>query len=174
MRRLGPEDMLELGVLENIDSLTTIVQTEHVGPAMGGPAERAKLVAAAVASFDTSTPEGQKAVLELMKDKKKWTTMLSFINTITAAAVVEPNVFPVPDKSKGHAPRVDGMLYIDEVDLADRLSIMQEALAGMVGQVQAMEPFRSGSTEGVEHVSDGKDVQQPTIGSGGVAEVASR
>lgn len=163
MRRLTIDDMIELGLLDRIDSLTSIVATEHVGRVTGTPQQRAA-AAEALAKLDADSAEGRKALLDVMRDKSKWESLQEFINGIVVAAVVEPELKPEPPKD--HAPEW-GVLYPKDVDLADRMSIMQEAMLGMLPGIQAMEPFRQGSGQAVVDLPESLQVQHASLGSVG-------
>lgn len=147
MRRLTPDDLLEMGVMDQIDSMQAIV-AGHIARAGGQ--------ASSVADIDASTEDGRKLILDIMKDKTKWEALQGFMNTVVCAAVVEPQVFPEPPADQKRDPE---LLYIREVDLMDRIVVMTEAVQGMITGVKAMEPFRPGASQAVAGVPAGQDVR---------------
>lgn len=163
MKNLTMDDLMKIGILDRLDSLTSIVSAEHVTRVTGTPQQRAA-AAQALAELDTETAEGRQALLGIMKDKGKWEAMQSFINVVVKEAVVDPHVSPEPGP---HETKMDNVLYASDVDLLDRMAIMQRCMGGMMDGVKAMEPFRSGSGETVVNLPEGQDVRNAAVGASG-------
>lgn len=102
----------------------------------------------ALQSGGDSLPE--EDLKEVMQDPKALEQLFSMIDMVTCDAFVEPQVHPEPfieDKDENGAPtrtpaeRNDELLYVDEVDLDDKMFVFQ----WMVGGTSDLEPFRNQS-----------------------------
>lgn len=173
VRNVSIEELMELGILDDMDSLSGIVQTEHIDRVAGKT--KAQTLAESLAGLDASSPEGRAALLEIVKDKERWTKLIAFVNKVALRAVVEPAVYD-RDAADGvhavHMPTHDAVA-IQEVDLTDRLAIMTAALSAMRAGVQAVEPFREGRPGDVADVPDGPGLLDPTLYAAGGHEPAS-
>lgn len=76
---------------------------------------------------------------------------IQLVNLITSLALVEPRV--VDD------PHAEDEIAIDDLDLMDRQIIFNVAIAG----AEALRNFRKRQTADVDALSNGQDVQQPTV-----------
>lgn len=126
VRRPGPMDLVAAGLLDHYDSLSAMVKIEH---------------------FDRvdekgsgTTKEGEEAVLDQLKglaeNKDALKGMLSMLDQLVVIAVVAPKVALQPTDEE---ERIPGVLYADEVDLEDRLAILNFAMGG----TKQAEPFRT-------------------------------
>lgn len=162
MRKIGPDDLIELGVIDDFDSLTGIVQTEHIDRVAGRTAKPD--IAQTIAGLDPSTPEGQKAVLDIIKDKDRWEKLIRFVNMVVSRAVLDPPVYDREEAqenpAKHHAP--PDAVAVQDVDLADRMVIMSRALQQVQEGVLAAEPFRQGRQDDVADLPDGEGVRHET------------
>lgn len=77
----------------------------------------------------------EEVVKELETDPKLLVPMLQFVDQVVLECVREPKVHPVPDAGE---ERDDDLLYVDEVDLADKMAIF----AFVTGGVRDLEKFR--------------------------------
>jgi hypothetical protein len=74
--------------------------------------------------------------------------------------VMDPVITPIPtltvdaDGVLGEAARDPSLLYVDEVDLEDKMFILQYALGG----TRSLERFRREFADGVRPLSSGEDV----------------
>lgn len=96
-------------------------------------------------------PDFDKAFQEMMDDPTKLADVFSLADAVTVATVVEPRVLPVPPKGEDRDP---DLLYVDQVDLEDKLFILNYA----VGGTRDLERFREEQEESVELVSSGAGV----------------
>lgn len=165
-RALSMEDLLDLGVSDQLDSLAGIVQVEHIDRVAG---KKSQIAAAAqtMAGLDPSTTEGRAALLSLLKDKKRWDHLLEFVNKIVVRAVIEP---PVYDGRAAEQPvnvPTHDALNVHDVDLQDKLAIMNAALAKLQKGVVNAEPFRSERADDVADVRNVGEVRNTPIDAAG-------
>lgn len=148
MRKPGIQRLIENGVLESADTLSTLVNQKHVQRVKGkGPAINPA---------------------SLMKDAQSLINVMELVDKITAHMVVTPKVerAVVPDgdkvddngKPKMRALQDDerkpGVVYTDMIDMADRMFIFQYALGGTAD----LERFRSGLDEAMGSMASGESV----------------
>lgn len=88
--------------------------------------------------------------------------IVALADNVTVYCVVEPAVAPVP--AAGEA-RDEDTLYVDEVDMDDKMFIFQFA----VGGTKDLEQFRAAQASGVESLSAGKAVARPAKRTSGAA-----
>lgn len=148
VRSLGPEELIQAGLLDSMDSLTATVADLHIQRVTKGkPGKRMAEV------------RQEQAILELIKDRKKWEGLQAMLNGVLPIAVVEPEVRPAPTSEED---RVEGVLYADRVNLYDKITIFNAALGTELDKVRAMEPFRGGPEGPVADVGDEPDVPTAT------------
>lgn len=160
-RALSIEDLLELGISDELDSLAGIVQVDHI-ERVSGKRNKAAAAAQTMSALDPSTEEGRQALTALLGDKERWDKLIGFVNRITVRAVIEPPVYDsVEMLAKGQPVNVPthDALDVKDVDLQDKLVIMNRALAKLQSGVVAAEPFRPERTDDVADLRDGEDVQ---------------
>lgn len=91
-------------------------------------------------------------VAKLLKDPGGLTDLFTAVDAFVCAVALEPRVYPTPtDESL----RDDNMLYVDEVELDDKMFIFQRAVGGAA---ESAAPFRDESAPGVVGVRAGKAV----------------
>lgn len=91
--------------------------------------------------------DGELDMQAILADPEKMTDMMALIDSITVATVVEPRVSLTPVEG---TDRDDDKLYVDEIDMEDKLMIMGFALGG----VKDLEQFRKSTTDHVAIVAD--------------------
>jgi len=136
VRRPGIAGLVKAGVLDSLDALTGIVQTDHIERVKSGKGEISKEDIAALAG-----------------DKAKLLEALELADKVVEYVVVQPSVFraiardetgkPVLDEDGKESPlseadRMPGQVYTDMVDLMDKMFIFQF----VVGGVRDLETFR--------------------------------
>jgi hypothetical protein len=137
VRRPGVTGLIKAGILDSLDSLTGLVQSEHIERVAKG--EGAKI-----------TPED---ISNLASNKDKLAQALTLADKVAEYVVVQPSLLrPVVRDEKGN-PRLDdsgaeteladadrkpGQIYTDAVDLVDKMYIFQF----VVGGVSDLETFR--------------------------------
>jgi hypothetical protein len=126
MRKVGPEKLLESGILDKLTGLPGIA-AEVVDKAEGLPPK----------------PPSQSGV----PGKEEVRAVIQVMEVLIPLVVVEPQVYPVPvaDEHGTTEARVVGRIYTDSIELVDRIAILERAVQG----VKALEPFRAGSGQSV-------------------------
>jgi hypothetical protein len=150
-RRLGVQGLIKLGILDSMDTLTSLVAT--------GITEISGKITAADAAKMAGVAD-------------KMDEAMGLIDSIVIAAVVEPRVYPVPkgktDDKTGEVtpapPRDPELLYADDVDLDDKMFIMDWTIGGSADY----RAFRQSTEDFVGDVADGPgvpDATEPAAGS---------
>ncbi len=149
VRRPGVQQLIALGILENADGLSAIVDQKHIKRVKG-----------------TAQIDGKS----LLKDPKNMLTIMQMVDKVTARMVVQPIVRePFVDEPTGELgetkkrpirddERQDGVVYTDNIEFMDRMFIFQFAVGGSTDLAQFRERFASalGSLEaqqGVPHTA---------------------
>lgn len=114
MRKLMPEKLIETGILDRITTLPGYAE-ELVQQAEGAPPKKAD---------------------DLVPDKEELKSITAILDILVPLAVVEPRVFPTPGPGED---REVGRIYVDSIELMDRIAIMERAVQG----VKKLEPFRA-------------------------------
>ena len=171
-RGISIEDMLDMGIMDEIDSLSGIVQVEHIDRVAGKTS--AQQAAATLRALDPTTEDGRKALFGLLKDEDRWTKLLAFVNKVVVRSVIEPVVY---DSKAGDVTKtlntVAGSVDVHDVDLQDKLVIMNAAMSKIQSGVVAAEPFREERADDVADVRDGEGVRDASVGAAGGDEPAS-
>jgi hypothetical protein len=76
-----------------------------------------------------------KLMADVIQDESKLKAMFDMADQITLACVLEPEVHAAPENE---ADRLEDLLYVDEVDMEDKMFIMNFAMGGSAD----LEPFR--------------------------------
>lgn len=135
VKRPGVQGLIKAGLLDSLDSLTAIVQVDHID------ANDPKKMAAAVGKMSA--------------DPTRIAEALVVVDKAVCFAVVAPKVFmPPPDGET----RMEGTIYADDVDEEDKMFIFQ-FLVGGTGDV---ETFRKESQAMLGGVPASQDVPLPT------------
>lgn len=114
-RRPGVNGLIEAGVLNDLDSLTAIVNEKHISRVKGE------------VKIDT---EG------IVKDKQSLDSVFHMMDRIVTYVVVEPKISMTPNDVTTRKPDV---IYTDMIALEDRMFIMNFA----VGGTRDIESFRA-------------------------------
>lgn len=141
VRKLTPEDLIEMDLLDRFDSLTGMVQKQHIAKKShaGGPPRR-----------QATDHDVNLEVAKLMKDPAKFTEMYKTVDRIVMAMVVAPVLQPKPEDE---ADRDPNGAYIDWVDDEDKGFLLEYAFGGVNGLEQFRREVRQ-SRDGVDHVED--------------------
>lgn len=115
-RELTVERLIEMGLLQAINSLQGIV-TNNVLPSAEGK------------------PGVQVDMASLIQNADKLTAVLELVNTIVCEAVVAPVVHPVPEAG---SERVNGVVYVDSISMTDRFALFGE----VTGNLDSLSTFR--------------------------------
>lgn len=104
LRRLKPEQLVEAGLLNKLNSLSVTVDG-IVRQSEGQPPQKA------LSTEDISTITG----------------LLDLMQVLVPMIVVEPQVLPDPREE----PREEGKLYVSDIDLVDRIALMNESVEAL-------------------------------------------
>jgi hypothetical protein len=107
------------------------------------------------AMSDKTGKKADAAVADLVKEPDKMKDLFDAVDLFVCSVALEPRVYPTPDDE---ALRDDQMLYVDELDLEDKLFIFTQAVGGNGG----VEPFRPQPAGGVGGVQPRKAVGSAT------------
>jgi hypothetical protein len=134
VRPVGLQAFFELGLIPN--SLLGILEG-ILAKAKGGKAPK--------------DADIEKVMADLGKDPQKIVDLLKMADAVCIHSVIDPKIHPTPGPEE---ERSDELLYADEVDLEDKLFIMNFAFGG----ARDLEPFRAQLARNVAPVPAGKDV----------------
>lgn len=128
VKRPGIQGLIKAGILQSIDSLTAIVQTETIPKAEGKPAVDVK---------------------DILADEQKFSKMLEMVDKIVCEVVLEPKVLPTLVQAfdqdgetlvgdDGEAlmreieddERDEDSIYVDYIDTEDKMFIMNFVVGG--------------------------------------------
>jgi hypothetical protein len=143
VRRVSPADLLA-GSLQGVNVLGNII-TEKIKRATT-PATGPGSPGRGLSPLDHA--EIDQALESLTKEPM---AIVSVIDQIVLAAVVEPTVQPCPEN---YTERVDGVIYVDSIPFEDKMAIFDWAMKGM----NQLKEFREaadtpvGTVESVEGV----------------------
>lgn len=134
VRRPGVEPLIEIGLLDKVDGLTGLVDQKHI--------KRVK---------------GEKSVDidSLAKDKDSLLNVIKTVNDIIVHVVVEPEVLPVPEEGTKRDPE---SVYVDDIDLNDKMFIFNYAIGG----TSDLEQFRQQSEQTAGSVATVKAIPRKT------------
>lgn len=143
-------DLVDLGLVEQFDSLGFIVLDEHV-ERVKKPQDHQK---------KKPTKQEQESSIdtqfrEMLKDKDKFGKFSIMLDKVICYVVVQPTIkmsyipteamrVPIP-----YDERQAGFVYTDQIDFMDKMHIFNIAM----GAIKRLEPFRAGSQEGVGTVA---------------------
>jgi hypothetical protein len=131
VRRPGVEGLVKAGVLNDMDSLSAIVDNKHIKRAKG-----MKPTDVNIASLDQATMD----------------SMFHVVDRIVCYVVVQPHIEMTPNDP---TRRVSGVIYADMVDLTDKMFLVNYA----VGGTRDLERFRGELDESLRSLDAGEDVE---------------
>lgn len=135
VRRPGLEGLLKAGVLHSLDSLTSLVQSQHINGA--------------------SDSQVDNELALIMSDPMKMDAMLRIIDRVVCYVVVKPEVQMTPGDITS---RDTDVIYADMVDLTDKMFILNYA----VGGTRDLERFRGELSGRMGHMATGESVRGKT------------
>jgi hypothetical protein len=110
MKKLRPEELVEAGLLDRLTRLPAFAEAE------------------------VRKAEGQPP-LPTMPSKEDLATVVEVLDQLIPMVVVKPYVAQAPKDGEGRTP---GVVYVDMIELTDRIAIMNRAVQG----VSKMDNFR--------------------------------
>lgn len=144
VRRPGPMGLIEAGLLDNIDILGSLIQTEHVDRVNGR----------APASEEDDRTKQLRQAQELMRDPAKLKAATSMIDKVLCHVVVQPEIhLPVPPEE-----RDPDKVYSDSVEWEDKMFIFDFVLGGAAD----IATFRQKQQEIMGDLAAGEAVQDST------------
>lgn len=165
-RRPGAQGLIEAGILDSFDDLTSLVQTEHIEPN----------TPKGIAARDKVTKEDELAAGKaFLADPEKLNTAVSLIDRLTAYVITQPVVWidyklKVKDSSAKDGERIEtdeefnvrkaaaeavDAVSVRVLDIDDKMWLMQWAMGGEAD----LKGFRQGSESNVGDVASSKEVQ---------------
>lgn len=114
LRKVGPETLLEAGILDQVTRLEGLAD-ELVKSAEGAP------------------PTAKR-----VPTREEFGELLHVINTIVPLAVEQPRIYADGAFNERPDDEPEDVIYVSDIDLADRVAIMEEALKG----IRALDRFR--------------------------------
>lgn len=165
VRRPGMQGLIKAGVLHSMDSLTGIVQSETIPKAEGRPVVNTKAVMADPDKLEEMLDQVDKIVLYVVA-QPKLVKPVRLATDEDGALVLDKFNRPTPaldaDGKEIYLPfeeRDEGTIYLDYVDLEDKMFIMNFALGG----TRDLEDFRKESEKAMGSVSNGEAAADPTV-----------
>lgn len=139
-KRLGLEDIIAAGLIEEFDALTPTVEEKVVGPAKGKkPQDRAK-------KKPTKAEQDKAAGLNFFKDKNTANTLLRVLALMLPQVVIQPKIYPHMEQVGNDwqvippAERIEGIVYVDSIPLEDQMHIFGWAMSGL--DTEKLQQFR--------------------------------
>jgi len=136
--RPGVQGLVQAGILESLDALTGIVQSETIPKAEG---------------------KREIDVSSVLKDSSRLGEMMEMLDRVTLHVVTEPKIYPAPvvpeDAEEGANAedfRQDNRAYIDLIDPDDKTFIMNFAFGG----TRDLSTFREETETVMAGVHDGE------------------
>lgn len=121
MREVSLQDLVFDGVIDNIDSLSNIVNSKIVQKKTGGRPKS-----------DTNR------AIEMLKSASEIKDALGIMDRVVAHVVIEPDVQLDPEDGAYD----DDVVYVKSIPLEDRTEIFRRAIR----EVNSAEPFREGQS----------------------------
>lgn len=140
VRRPGVQNLIEAGVLHDVDTLSAIVSEEHIKRVKG----------------DDGSEATEIDVDSFAKDAASVANVLHVVDRVVTFCVIKPEVVMTPNDVTS---RQAGVIYADMIDIDDRMFIFNYA----VGGTRSVEQFRKDSQAlvgGVASVEDPEDAAE--------------
>lgn len=153
VRKLQMEDLVDLNIVDQMDFLGQVVEDEHVS--------RVKATGKTPSKQTKKPTKAEQAAKEqeeadnILKDPKKFRSMINMVDKIVVACVVQPPLvdayFETVDGAREKLSadeRIEGRIYSDSIGFEDKMEIFSTVFSG----VNKMSGFREGSGEAVGDV----------------------
>lgn len=161
VKQLTMEDVVDLDIMDQVDSLGSIVETEHIDRVKKPQDHSAKQpTKAQKAKQEVEEQQRQEEITrELLKDKNKFKAMADAIDKVVERVVLQPSIIrPIDDDGNPLKQREKGVIYMDSVSFADKMAIFDYCFEG----VSNMESFREERGEDVGSLADEPEHEQAT------------
>ena len=143
VKRLGLEDIIAAGLLDEFDTLAPTAEEKVVGPAKGKrPQDRKskKLTKAEQAKADAA------AGTNFLRDPESAKSLVRVLGLMLPQLVIQPQIHTHLREVDGNwvvippAERTDGLVYVDSVPMEDQMHIFSWAMSGM--DTEKLKQFR--------------------------------
>lgn len=141
VRRPGLTKLMNDGLLDKIDILTTLVDQTHV---------KKKSAAARKQQAMQIDMETKKA----LKDPEKIKDWMAAVDKVVLATVIKPEISPTPANEIDRKP---DQIYVDQIEVDDKMYIFSFA----VGGTRDAERFRKQLAESIDSLVDVQAVENP-------------
>lgn len=138
LRRLDMDDILELGVSNELDFMTKALMEGQKKPKDEKP--------------DSEKSEEDK-VKDIISQATNMAEMKKMVNAICVEGILDPEVHPVPRHENA---RQKGLLYVDEIPFEDRVELFS-----VIFDTEGLSTFREEQSAGVGNVANVTSVQLP-------------
>jgi hypothetical protein len=151
IRKVTVEDLIADGVIDDLDSLTKFVNVKHIEPKAKSLKKQGRSGNPAKAAQQDADATSMAKELLGGASSEDVRRMFNLMDVVTIAAVVAPTLHArVPEEE-----RVQGLVYINDVDTTDKAFIFNYIFAG----VKDLESFRKQLAENATAVVDVEDVE---------------
>lgn len=150
VRKLDIDDIIELDLMDALDSLTGIAGQPDFSKQPQNH-QRSKAQLAADAARDEAA-----ATAAMMKDKTKFKQMVQTIDKVLTAVVLKPTIHVAPADPED---KIEGTVYTSSIGFEDKMFIFDKVFDGLGG----LEPFREESAEVVGDVPTEQVVPLPSF-----------
>ncbi len=108
LRKLDPAELAEAGILDKVTRLPGVT--------------------AGLVEKSSGQPPAPEPDPEAMPDKETIRALVDLVNVLVPMVVVKPSVAPIPENDE---ERVQGVVYVDSIEITDRIAIMERSLQGL-------------------------------------------
>ena len=142
-KRLGLEDIIAAGLIEEFDALTPTVEEKVVGPAKGKKPQDRKAKKPTKAEQAKANAESG---LNFFKDKNTANTLLRVLALMLPQVVIQPKIYPHMEQVGNDwqvippSERIEGLVYVDSIPLEDQMHIFSWAMSGL--DTEKLQQFR--------------------------------
>jgi hypothetical protein len=144
IQRLDMQALMEAGVLTRIDALTVLVDNKHVSRKAKGGKNSKK----------SQEMQNDLTMKQIMNDPEKFKEVLEVVDRVIMAVVIAPKLHEVPEDNDDRKP---DLVYIDTVDLTDKMFLLQYVMGGTSGIAR----FRGELQQYADDLADVDTVESP-------------
>lgn len=166
LRKIGMVDLMQAGMLDEMDILGPMMDTNVIQPAGGKGRKPADRQAKRLTKAQQEAKE-LKAAQDMMKNPDQFKAMGRMMERLIPVVVVQPTVSDPWTKDEAgkfiklpFPERTEGVIYADSIDFTDQMAIFGEAMGDK--SMSDIAAFRDDSESSVDPVEDGGEVPVPT------------
>lgn len=137
VKKIKFEDLLDLGVLDNLDLFRAMLLSQSGTPESSGASEI--------------------KMLEQFQDRGKRNRFLGTVNKVVQAGVVEPKVAMIDDGGL-----TEGTVFVGDIDFQDKMFLFGVLYQGRAAKLNQ---FREAEADAVGGVAEGESVPEVPVGS---------